>query len=90
MNNLYNQKKEGWIPWTTIWLLKVILFDDKLEIEADWFWQVVNNIVVGDVGATTLHEAPATVSLPGHVGVGAWSMFFFFIIIIFLLEFRKI
>ena len=70
--------------------MKVILFDDKLEIEADWFWQVVNNIVVGDVGATTLHEAPATVALPGHVGVGAWSMFFFFIIIFFLLEFRKI
>ena len=57
-------------------MLNVALFVDILEIEAIWFWQVVNNIVVADVGATTLHElALAVIELPGHVGVGAWSFY---------------
>ena len=71
-------------PWIIIGVLNVALFVDILEIEAIWFRQVVNNIVVANVGATTLQELGLTViELPGHVRLGAWS-FIIIKIIIFL------
>ena len=64
--------------------MNVALFVEILEIEAIWFWQVVNNIVVANVGATTLQELGLTViELPGHVRAGAWSFFIIKMIFIF-------
>jgi len=72
------------LPWIIIGVLNVALFVDILEIEAIWFRQVVNSIVVANVGATTLQELGLTViELPGHVRLGAWS-FIIIKIIIFL------
>ena len=69
--------------------MNVALFVEILEIEAIWFWQVVNNIVVANVGATTLQELGLTViELPGHVRTGAWSFFIIKIIIIYTLRFK--
>lgn len=69
--------------------MNVALFVEILEIEAIWFWQVVNNIVVANVGATTLQELGLTViELPGHVRAGAWSFFIIKIIKIYTIRFK--